>query len=60
MDNRFEFSMGAAHQVPTLEEAGRNRLVHSSRTNHSGSEDYKYGYVNDLTPCDKCKVAIHG
>lgn len=60
MDNRFEFALGSAHQTPTPEEEGSNRVVHSSKVGHSGSEEYKFGYVNDLTPCEKCKETIHG
>jgi hypothetical protein len=60
MDNLFEFSIGSEHQTPTDPELPKNRMVHSTRVQHSGDEQYKYGYVNDLTPCNECKAAIHG
>lgn len=60
MDNRFEFSLGAVHQTTPPEELGNTRVVHSKKLNHSGLENYKYGYVNDVIPCGKCNGKIHG
>ena len=59
MDNNFEFSLGAIHQTPTAEGIKEGRVVHSRKTSHSGGEEYKFGYVNDIIPCPKCKDAAH-
>jgi hypothetical protein len=59
MDNNFEFSLGAIHQTPTNIEFKRGRVVHSKKTAHSGGEEYKFGYANDVIPCPKCKDATN-
>ena len=60
MDNNFEFALGAVHQTPTEDGQKEGRVVHSLKLNHSGNEGYKFGYVNDVIPCPKCKDATHG
>jgi hypothetical protein len=55
MDNNFEFSIGAVHQIPTPEELPHTRTVHSAKAPHgAGSSAYQYGLVNDVRPCPKC------
>jgi hypothetical protein len=60
MDNNFEFSIGAIHQTPTPEMFKESRVVLSKKVSHSGGEEYKFGYVNDIVPCHKCKDTAHG
>lgn len=60
MDNNFEFSIGAVHQLPTLEELPNTRTVHSAKASHgAGSSEYRYGPTNDVRPCPKCLGDVH-
>ena len=61
MDNNFEFSIGAVHQIPTPKELSSTRIVHSAKApDGAGSSEYRYGLVNDVRPCPKCFKDVYG